>query len=118
MQQLTTAAALQGFSVLLGVFVLISIGFLLKGLQRNQAVIKARLFLHYDKLSHFFTLVAVLMAIVTIVQMYTWAALTPVEWFGTEAMGNFVPYGVYSLAVYGGVIYFCLTIWNILKDVK
>jgi hypothetical protein len=112
-----TEEILRALTIILGILVLLSVLLMFSNLRKSKELIKAKLFLHYDKLNRLFVIAGGVIFIFVAFHLYYLLFLSPPGWFSLEP-GGFVPYGIYTIAVYGGVTYFCITIWWILKEVK
>ena len=102
-----------------GLFIIFGVFLLFANLRKSEELIKARLFLHFKRLNNFFSVSgAIFVAAVVFHIFYVMFSLPP-EWFNLDwSKGNFVPFGVYLLAVYWMIFYFCITVYLILRDVK
>ena len=114
----TVSLLLKLLTLSVGLITLLSLVLMLSSLRKSKELIKARLFLHYDRLNKLF-IYGSLAIVLSIIFHLAFVMLDPEagKLFNLET-GAFIPYGIYLLAVYIGASYLCMTVYKVLRSAR
>ena len=86
----------------------------LSGLRKNKELIKAKIFLLYDKVS-LLAILGLLLGIVGVLSQMVIIALGLED--GYLSLESFLGGGFYTMAAHAGIIFVCMTVYSMLRTV-